>query len=361
MKNEKLKIVYFGDARSSHMAFWSKGFAEIGHEVHIISPYKAEIEGVHVHPTKTKYNKYFNFFLTYLKMRKWIREINPDIIQAHFLGKYSFLAALINFHPFVGTVWGSDVGIFSERNFTTNSMFKYILRKSDTIQVFDQSTIDFLSHKYKIGNNKFFLQWWGTNPKKFRPLKKRKNIDILYLRRSMSTYSTEVFIQSINLVKREFPNLRTTMIKGKDFPDMKKLIDKFGLKKNIDVFEWIPQEKVSDLLNSSLIYADSFKRDVPGSSFGLTVTQAMACELPVILCDNPGVDEYIKNNYNGLTYKGGDYKDLAKCIIRLLKDRKLREKLGKNARKTVIKELNWNINIKKIEGKYLELVEKYKR
>ncbi len=363
MKKKKLKICFMGDARPQdvHTPLWAKSFAELGHEVHVISPYNAEIKGVKVHATKTKYNKYFNFFLSYFIIRRLIKKIKPDMINAHYLGTFTFLGVLSGFHPFMGTVWGSDVALFSQINPITNFMFRYILKKSDLIQVPDKATTDYLNKKYNASKKKLFLQYWGTNPEKFKPVKKRKKIQILYLRKCTYKYSTEVFINALSLVKKKFPKFTATMIKGKDFTDMRRLINKYKLNNNIKILEWIDHEKVLGLLNSSLIYVDSFQRSLPGSNFGVTVAEAMACELPVVLADNPGVNEYMKHNYDVLFYKRGDYKELAECIIKLLKNKQLREKLGKNARKTAVDKLNWNKNKFKIEKKYIELVEKYRQ
>mgnify|MGYP001611284262 FL=1 len=128
-ENRKLKICYLGDATSQHIKFWGEEFSKLGHEVHVISPYNAQINGALVHSTKTKYNKFLNFFLTYIILRKLIKKINPDIIHAHYLGTFSFLGALTGFRPFMGTVWGSDVSVFRKKNIFTNYMLNYILKK----------------------------------------------------------------------------------------------------------------------------------------------------------------------------------------------------------------------------------------
>ncbi len=353
MKKKKLKICYLGDAKSQHLASWSKGFTKLGHEVHVISPNNAEINGVRVHPTKTKYNKYFNFFLTYIKIRKLIKKINPDIVHAHFLGKYSFLGSLSGFHPFMGTIWGSDVSLFAKKNKITNLMFNHILKKSDVIEVFDNATIKFLKKNYNLEDKKIYNLYWGINPDEFKKTKSRK-IQIAYLRKASKKYSTSVFIDALKLVKKEFPNINSTLMKG-DI-NSKNLLKENKLEKNIKILDWMSHSDISGLLNSSILYVDSFHRNFPGSGIGITTMEAMVCGLPVVLADNPGVRDYIKDNYNGLIYEQGNPKELAKCIIKLLKDKKLREKLGGNARKTILNELNWNKNSLKIEKKYFELV-----
>jgi len=362
MKNKKLKICYMGDAQSPHLKFWAQSFSKLGHEVHIISPYPSKIEGVKVHAIKTKYNKFVNYFLSYIKVNRLIKKIKPSILHGHFLGSLTLLGALTGFHPFMVTVWGSDVAVAGKKpKSLRRSIVRATLRKSDLIQVPDKSTINFLSKRYKINKQRFFVMWWGTNPDKFKPVPKRKNNQILYLRKSMFKYSTEFYIKALSLVKEKLPKFNSIMIKGKDYPKMERLIKKYKLKNNIKVLEWVDQKKVLNLMNSSLIYVDSFQRELPGCGIGVTINEAMSCELPVVLADNPGVNEYMKNNHNALIYKRGDYNEFAECMIKLLGDKKLRKKLGKNARKTIINTLNWNKNTMEIEKKYIELVKRYKK
>lgn len=62
--------------------------------------------------------------------------------------------------------------------------------------------------------------------------------------------------------------------------------------------------------------------------------EAMACGLPCIGTNVRGINEVIKHGYNGWLVKT-DPKSIRTGIIRLMRDKKLREKLGKSARKTI--------------------------
>ena len=361
MENKKLRICYLGDARSPHLLPWTKSFSKFGHDIHVISPHYAELSGAKVYATKTRYNKFINLFLTYRKIRKLIKKINPDIIHIHFLNAFAFLGILSGFCPVVSSVWGSDIALFGERNPITNSVFKYILKKSDLIQVFDKATANFFVKRYNLNSKKIYVLLWGVNPSVFKPIKKRKKIHVLYLRKTSKKYSINTYIEAINLVKKEFPKVISTMLAGEDYPEAQNLIRKYKLEQNIKNLEWTAHGKLPQLLNSSLIYVDSFHRRLPGSSIGMTSVEAMACELPVVLANNPGVSEYIKHNYNGLIYNQKDFNGLAECIIKLLKNEKLRNRIGKNSRKTVIDKMNWNKSAKNMEKRYFELVEKNRR
>ncbi len=348
-----------GDATSPHIKFWAEEFTKLGHEVHVISPYDVKIEGVKVYSTKTKYHKSINFLISYVFIRDLIKKIKPDVVHAHYLGTFSFLGALTGFHPFVGTVWGSDIDIFGRKNALSNLMLKYTLKKADMIEAPDETTKEFLIKRYRIEDKKIDVPYWGVNTKKFSPIKSKKDTDIAYLRKSSPKYFTSDYIEALNIVKKRFPKIISTLIMDKNYIKVEKMIGEYKLENNIKNMSWVPHEETPALLNSSLIYVDSFNRKVPGGGMGITAMEAMSCGLPVILADNPGVSDYIKDGYNGLIYKGGDYNELAQCIIKLMENKELREKIGKNARKTILSELDWDKISKKIERKYYELFDKY--
>jgi len=70
------------------------------------------------------------------------------------------------------------------------------------------------------------------------------------------------------------------------------------------------------------------------------VGEAMASGLPVIATDINGTSDFITNNKNGFLIPKENSKILAERLLQLLKNPKLRIKLGKEARNSV-KDLTW--------------------
>ena len=73
----------------------------------------------------------------------------------------------------------------------------------------------------------------------------------------------------------------------------------------------------------------------------LSMIEAMACNLPVIISDCSEVNERVSYN-NGLTYHAEDIADLEVQMEKLF-DAKLRKKMGLNGRKLVEEKLNWRV------------------
>ena len=81
----------------------------------------------------------------------------------------------------------------------------------------------------------------------------------------------------------------------------------------------------------------------------ISTLEAMSCGLPVVVTPVGYVKHYIKDGKNGLLFPKKNSGMLAKKLNLLIKEERLRNKLGAEARKTVIKSFNWEKTVKGIE------------
>ncbi|MDA2925558.1 glycosyltransferase family 4 protein, partial [Acidobacteria bacterium AH-259-L09] len=88
------------------------------------------------------------------------------------------------------------------------------------------------------------------------------------------------------------------------------------------------------------------------------VIEAMACGVAVVGTDVEGINETVAKDQTGLLAPQKDVASLAKAIMKLIDDPKLRTKFGENGRQRAERVFDIQKHVDKIESLYQELLEK---
>jgi len=91
-------------------------------------------------------------------------------------------------------------------------------------------------------------------------------------------------------------------------------------------------------------------------SFGVAIIEASACGLPVIVSDVGGLPEVVVANKTGLIVRREDVSGTAEAIIKLVRDRDLREQMGLNGRLHVQENYEWSKNVSQMEEVYAKVI-----
>lgn len=270
-----------------------------------------------------------NRFLV-IKPKKILKEIIEkekfDLIQTNMIIHPEFYKLISKFKvPYIITFHGEEIKDFIEsKGILYKILFKLIFSsvflKSNLLISVGNNQIQNLPEKYK---KKTVVIPNGVDSKIFRPLKsikQRKNV-ILFTGRFIELKG----IREILAVTKQLPQYEfwfagqgplTNLINS---PNTKNL----GYKKT---------EELVKLYNQATICVFPSHRE----AFGLTGLEAMSCGKPVIATPL-GFSEYIENGKDGIIIPAKNEKALKDAIVRLMDDKKLREKLSKNARRKALK------------------------
>jgi glycosyltransferase involved in cell wall biosynthesis len=82
--------------------------------------------------------------------------------------------------------------------------------------------------------------------------------------------------------------------------------------------------------------ADVFVFPSTTDTFGNVVIEAQASGVPVIVSDTGGPKELVESNVNGVVTKSHDVEDLARAIRDLVKNKRKREEMSRQARQAVV-------------------------
>jgi glycosyltransferase involved in cell wall biosynthesis len=97
-----------------------------------------------------------------------------------------------------------------------------------------------------------------------------------------------------------------------------------------------PEELLQHYWDADLVINPSLSE-----AFGMSLVEAMACQIPVIGAQQGGMPEAIAEKITGLLFEGGNSDALASKILELLADKELRQLMGKVGRERVMNLFTW--------------------
>lgn len=364
-----MKICYLGDANNIHTKKLCYFFRDKGYEISVISLNDGEIEGVKVYSMgmEIENNNSSISKIIYLKnifkIRKLIREIKPDILHAHYASSYGLIGTLINYKPYIISVWGSDVYDFPNRSFLHKSVLKYNLKKASLI-LSTSKAMAVETNKYTDKN--ILITPFGVDINKFYPKSeeckdrdKDKEVVVGTIKTLEDIYGIDILIKAFALVKERNINMNIKLkIAGKGSKEgyLKKLSKDLELEPYVEFLGFINQEEVAKQFRTFDIAVFPSLSE----SFGVAAVEAQACGTPVIVSNVDGLMEATNVGNTSLVFEKGDYKDLANKIEKLLKDSNLKTTMGINSRKYVEENYNIEDNFNYIDKIYKDIIQKNK-
>lgn len=199
----------------------------------------------------------------------------------------------------------------------------------------------------KISKKKFNIEYISASIhlERYYPIKKHIKKSKIVLGWT-GTHSSKPYL---DILKNVF-----TKIKKNNTNIIIKIISDFNYQVNdltIENVRWNKQSEIQDLLDIDIgIYPLSNEEWVKGKS-GLKALQYMSLGIPVIATKVGMNKKIIKNMENGLLVNNDD-REWLNAINILAQDHELRNKIGKNSRKTISE--NYSTNI--IGNKYLKIL-----
>lgn len=113
---------------------------------------------------------------------------------------------------------------------------------------------------------------------------------------------------------------------GEEKENLNNLVHKLNMEKQIKIQPFT--NHIEDYYLNSSIFVSSSRWE----GFGLVITEAMECGVPVVAFENSGPKEIInKNNENGILVPRNDISALASAILDLIKDEDKRKRISKES------------------------------
>jgi len=289
----------------------------------------------------------------------WTQTIGP-------IGTLTILAARFFRKPLVAYIHSIEWELFTKSlspnnpfrklvYFFTKRITRYLYNKCNLLLVPSLEVAEILNW-HRIRTNKKVVHL-GTDTLKFKPAEDKKaakekiginpkNTIIGFFGRIGREKDLVTLYRAFLRLRKSHNNLILLII-GKGIQELRLMLES---KKDIIVVE--SADDIVPYLQAMDIYVMPSLTETSS----LSTMEAMSCSIAVVSTPVGYIKYYIKDSYNGLFFSKQNPYELSKKLSILLENKKLRIKLGENARKTIIAFYNWDKTTNGIKNALEELI-----
>lgn len=304
----------------------------------------------------------------YIFLKKFQRY---DIIHAHFgwCGKivsyYMHLKILKN-KRFITTFHGADIDLNNIQNLRNE--YKFLFEYCDYLTVNSQYSYKLLCEIKGDCKNIFILPA-GLDTSLFTPIDGKifnpKIFKILFCGRLVKLKGIFLIPKIIQkLVESTDKKIQCIIVgSGNDEMELRNKINFYGLSDICTMVGEATQHEYLQYLRDSYVFIFPGIRD-PNSNRaetqGLVVQEAQSAEVPVLVSDVGGIKYGLRDGVSGYVVREGDIDAYVEKLLLLISNPDLCQSLGKEGRRYVVENFDFNFLGKKLEYLYNEQVVYYK-
>lgn len=147
----------------------------------------------------------------------------------------------------------------------------------------------------------------------------------LYVGRLERKKNTPTLIEALSLIRENNPEIKEKLVlignASFGFDEVKYVIEEFDLNNDVLIPGWVNEDDLACFYNAATAFVFPTKHE----GFGIPILEALACGLPTIASDIPVLREI--SGEAVLYFDYNDKYDIARAMVRIVKDEKLRQEL----------------------------------
>ncbi len=193
-----------------------------------------------------------------------------------------------------GGIWAEN-RVFSLLETPDPVLQRYLLRSVasfDAVITMGRSAVRFFRQQHV--STRFHVVPGGIDARRFRPARKTPVTDLILVGRLAEIKRVNVFLQAVAIASRSLPDLTAVIVGDGELRDpLCEMADSLGLQDRVrfvgqqsDISEWLRQARVFVLTSDS-------------EGLALSMMEAMACGLPVVVSDVGDLPDLVRDGLNG--------------------------------------------------------------
>ena len=308
-------LCLLGDANSPHTRRWALEMRARGWRVSLVTARPEPLDGVEQR-TLLPVRRSTDWLLRAGATRRHVRDLAPDIVHAHYLTSYGYLAARCDRHPLVMTAWGSDLLVTPHTRPWMRWLTGWILRRADLLTGDSASLVE-AARQYQPRAPVHEIHW-GVDRTRFTPTpwEHKDGLHIVSLRAWEPNYQIATLIDAFALLHRQLPGapLQLHLLGGGALePALRAQVQELGLAPSVTFHGRLDDAGMAAVLARCKISVSAPASDATS----VAMLESMACGLAVVASDLPANRQWITPE---LLVPAGDAPALARVLQRLASD-----------------------------------------
>lgn len=343
MASSPIRLLGIGDAKSINFLRWAQRVARGGIDVHVVSdrptPHRGLTEGLTIHRLQELEPLMRVPFVRRARilpsLKRLVRELDVDVIHAHYLQPYGYWAAETGFHPLVVSPWARDVmtEIEHERG---RRLARVALEAADLIvcnsEAIVQAALAIAGDPARVRRVVWHGNIDGFTPTAADPEGLRAQLGwpsdalvVLSLRNFRPYSNLDVLVRAFARVAKEEPRARLVLAArgGWMREEIEALVHELGLD-DVVAFHRVEHDELPALIAS----ADFAVTIQTTDSAPPSLLECMASGLPVVAGRAPSIDEWVEQGEGAERVECRDEDAVYEAMLRLLRDPELRRRYG---------------------------------
>ena len=354
-----LKIGLLGPANSIHLIRIANALVKNGLEVLILSlpNHRKKNDEVNAEVVYLKYSNTKGYYLNFKQVRKLLKEKEIDVLNVHYASGYGTLGRFVNFHPMILSVWGSDIFSFPKENIIKKKVIIRNLLAADEIFATSNCIAEEI-RKYIELRKKIVITPFGVDTNLFKPQNTPRTGEIVigFLKGTNPIYGIDIFIKAFKILS-DWSKGQDFHLKGivcgnqSHYEKIRMQIKDFNLSSEIKFLGEVQHNEMPKIINGCDLVCIPSREE----SFGVVAIEALACGVPCVTSDAPGLKEIMEQGMASYSMPC-DEKLIAVAMQKLILNQEERVRLGSNGRKLVEKLYDFEQNIRVFSDEFEQLL-----
>jgi len=365
-----LRIAYLGDANSIHLRRWVSFMAERGDRVTLLiadgKPIEPGLpESIAIErftPFTSRRFRPWGVIVARRSLRRVIARVRPDVLNAHYLNVHGYHAWMSGFHPYVTTLWGSDVFIVPRTSRLAALVSRITLRAADMVMVNSDALLRGALALGARPERTEMIQF-GVDLARFTPgpapaaLRARLGLEgrrVVFSPRNITPlYRHQVVLEAVARLPADVAVVFSRhRAQADELAAIERRVEALGLSGRVVIVPEIAHSEMVEFYRLADVVVS-----IPASdSTAVTTLEALACETQIVAGDLPSVREWLWDLDCEALVPIDDVDATAAALARALnRGPKERAELGKRARAIVEKRADQARSLANVESLYRRL------